>query len=143
MSAEDRSQAGIREVEEGGRLLLDFHKLGKVARCGQGLVPVAVQEVNSKEVLLVAYANQAALEHTLEHKVATFWSTSRNELWVKGATSGDYLDLVEVRVNCEQNSLLYLVRLRGAGACHTRGEDGKARLGCFYRLLERGELKPV
>ena len=143
MSAKDRSQAGSREVEEGGRLLLDFDKLGKVARCGEDLVPVAVQDEASREVLLVAYANQAALEHTLEHKVATFWSTSREELWVKGATSGDYLDLVEVRVNCEQNSLLYLVRLRGAGACHTRGEDGKARLGCFYRRLEGDALKPV
>ncbi len=143
MSAEDRSQAGNREVEEGGRMLLDFDKLGKVARCGQGLVPVAVQDEASREVLLVAYASQAALEHAMEHKVATFWSTSRNELWVKGTTSGDYLDLVEVRVNCEQNSLLYLVRRRGAGACHTRGEDGKARPGCFYRRLEAGKLKPV
>jgi phosphoribosyl-AMP cyclohydrolase len=143
MSAKDRSQAGSREVEEGGRMLLDFDKLGKVARCGEDLVPVAVQDEASKEVLLVAYANQAALEHTLEHKVAAFWSTSREELWVKGATSGEFLDLVEVRVNCEQNSLLFLVRLRGAGACHTRGEDGKARLGCFYRRLEGDELKPV
>ena len=63
------------------------------------------------------------------------WSTSRNELWHKGATSGDTLDLVEVRVNCEQNSLLYRVRPTTGGACHTTGPDGRARPGCYYRRL--------
>ena len=63
------------------------------------------------------------------------WSTSRDELWHKGATSGDTLDLVEVRVNCEQNSLLYRVRPTTGGACHTTGPDGRARPGCYYRRL--------
>ena len=131
----DRDTALRHQIEEGSERLLDFDKLLKVADCGQALVPVAVQDIESREVLLVAYANQAALNHALTHGVATFWSTSRNELWVKGATSGDYLDLVEVRVNCEQNALLYLVKPRGQGACHTRGADGVARSGCFYRRL--------
>jgi phosphoribosyl-AMP cyclohydrolase len=128
------------QVEEGGAFALDFDKLEKVIDCGQALVPVAVQDADSKEVLVVAYVNRSALDYTLENEVATFWSTSRNELWNKGATSGDYLDLVEVRVNCEQNSLLYLVRPRGEGACHTKGEDGKARAGCYYRRLADGQL---
>jgi phosphoribosyl-AMP cyclohydrolase len=63
------------------------------------------------------------------------WSTSRDELWHKGATSGDVLDLVEVRVNCEQNSLLYRVVPRTGGACHTIGADGRARPVCYYRRV--------
>ena len=135
MTDKDRSAPTRREIEEGGDLLLDFGKLDRVAACGEALVPVAVQDVETRDVLLVAYVNQAALDHALEHRLATFWSTSRNELWVKGATSGDYLELAEVRVNCEQNSLLYLVRPRGEGTCHTRGADGDARPSCFYRRL--------
>merc|ERR1719330_425027 len=56
-------------------------------------------------------------------------------LWIKGETSGDFLDLVEVRVNCEQNSLLYLVRPRRTGACHTRDASGLTRVSCYYRKL--------
>jgi len=104
---------------------------------------VAVQDADSKEVLLVAYANEAALAYTLEHGVAAFWSTSREELWIKGATSGDTLALVEVRVNCEQNSLLYLVRPLGQGACHTKGAGGKSRPSCYYRRLQNGRLEFV
>ena len=143
MTHKDRSQKSSHTIEEGSEFVLDFDKLDKVAQCGEALVPVAVQDAESKEILIIAYANQAALDHTLEQGVATFWSTSRHELWVKGATSGDYLDLVEVRVNCEQNSLLYLVKPRGEGACHTRGEDGRARAGCFYRRLAAGYLESV
>jgi phosphoribosyl-AMP cyclohydrolase len=132
-----------RQLEEGSDLLLDFDKLAKVARTGVPVVPVAVQDADSGQVLLVAYANQQALSHTLEHGVAAFWSTSRDELWVKGATSGDTLAIVEVRVNCEQNSLLYIVRPLGQGACHTRGADGSARKSCYYRRVEDGKLVPV
>jgi phosphoribosyl-AMP cyclohydrolase len=127
-------------LEEGNELLIDFDKLGKVAQCGEAVVPVVVQDADSKKVLFVAYTNQAALEYALEHGVATFWSTSRNELWVKGATSGDTLQLVEVRINCEQNSLLYLVRPLGQGACHTKGTDGTSRRSCYYRRIEDGKL---
>jgi len=102
------------------------------------VVPVVVQDIDTKEVLIVAYVNEAALEKSFELGKAVFWSTSRDELWVKGATSGDYLELVEVRVNCEQNSLLYLVRPAGEGACHTKGVAGVARAGCYYRRIEAG-----
>lgn len=123
------------ELEEGTRLMLDFDKLQRVAACGELVVPVVVQDIDSKEVLVVAYANRVALDYALEHKVAAMWSTSRHELWIKGATSGEYLDLVETRINCEQNSLLYLVKIRGKGACHTKNQDGTPRKGCYYRKI--------
>jgi len=128
-------------LEEGSELCLDFEKIQKVADCGQSLVPVAAQDAETKEVLILAYTNQQAFDYTIRNGVAAFWSTSRNELWVKGATSGDLLDLVEIRVNCEQNSLLYLVRPRGRGACHTKDESGLPRQTCYYRKLEDGKLR--
>jgi phosphoribosyl-AMP cyclohydrolase len=124
-----------QDIEEGRELRLDFTKLKKVAACGQDLVPAVAQDHDTGEVLIVGYANQLALDTALRERKATFWSTSRNELWIKGKTSGDYLELIEVRVNCEQNSLLYRVRLAGKGSCHTKGRDGRPRLGCYYRRL--------
>jgi len=121
------------ELEEGTRAELDFDKLGKVGRDGHQVVPVVLQEADTMEVLFVGYANQAAFAATLERRSAVLYSTSRNEMWHKGATSGDTLSLVDVRVNCEQNSLLYLVRRDGSGACHTKDETGAARSGCYYR----------
>ena len=138
-----REELTHEELEEGGVLALDFGKLKRVAACGQDLVPVAVQDAESGEVLIVAYANAEALDYTRREGVAAFWSTSRNELWVKGATSGDVLELVEIRVNCEQNSLLYRVHCKGQGACHTRDETGCSRAGCYYRRLADDGLAPV
>ena len=124
------------ELEEGHELALDFTKLKKVADCGENLVPAVAQDASTGEVLIVGYANQLALETTLKEGMATFWSTSRNELWIKGKTSGDYLQLVEVRVNCEQNSLLYKVKPMGKGACHTKNQNGSPRSGCYYRAID-------
>lgn len=132
------------ELEEGSTLALDFTKLKKVAACGADLVPAVAQDAETGEVLIVGYANALALETTLKEKMATFWSSSRNELWIKGKTSGDFLAIVEVRVNCEQNSLLYLVRPQGKGACHTKDAEGIARAGCYYRRITgSGELEFV
>ncbi len=128
------------KLEEGRDLHLDFSKLRKVSKGKETVLPVAVQDVDSKRVLLVGYVNETALNTTIESGVATFWSTSRNELWVKGATSGDTLEIVDVRVNCEQNSLLYLVRLRGKGCCHTKGVDGQTRKSCYYRSIRDEKL---
>jgi phosphoribosyl-AMP cyclohydrolase len=132
-----------KQLEEGSKLQLDFGKLAKVAQTGVPVLPVAVQDAETLEVLILAYANQEALRYSLEHGVAAFWSTSRNELWVKGATSGDTLELVEVRVNCEQNSLLYLVRPLGKGACHTVDADGQTRASCYYRRIRDGQLELI
>ena len=131
----------MKELEEGSKLQLDFKKLQKIGQTGSEVVPVVVQDADTKEVLVVAYANELALETTLKTGIATFWSTSRNELWIKGATSGDTLKLVDVRVNCEQNSLLYLVRMVGGGVCHTKDAQGHTRKTCYYRSLRDGKLK--
>jgi phosphoribosyl-AMP cyclohydrolase len=131
----------MKALEEGNELQLDFTKLQKVAKTGLPVLPVVVQDADSHEVLVVAYANQQALEHTLKTGIATFWSTSRNELWIKGATSGDTLQIVDIRVNCEQNSLLYLVRMLGGGVCHTKDAHGHTRKTCYYRSLKDGKLR--
>ena len=139
----ERAGMTPEDVEEGPRLALDFGKLQRAVAGGEGLVPVAVQDADSGEVLIVAYANEEALNYARRTGVAAFWSTSRNELWVKGATSGNVLELVEIRVNCEQNSLLYRVRPKAGGACHTRDAAGRARSGCYYRRLVGDGLEPV
>ena len=130
----------MNPLEEGNELRLDFTKLQKVAKTGLPVLPVVVQDADTREVLVVAYANQQALDHTLKTGIATFWSTSRNELWIKGATSGDTLQIVDIRVNCEQNSLLYLVRMLGGGVCHTKDAQGHTRKTCYYRSLKNGKL---
>ena len=121
-------------LEEGTELTLDFDKLAKAAQV-PGVLPCAVQNTDTNEVILVAYVNQQALDASIASRSAVFWSTSRNELWEKGKTSGETFDLVEVRVNCEQNSLLYRVRPRTGGVCHTKDADGKARGRCYYRRV--------
>lgn len=127
-------------LENSTNLLLDFEKLNKVACSADNVLPVIVQDVDSKEVLILAYANEQALKHTIASGLATFWSTSRQELWIKGKTSGDELKIIEIRVNCEQNSLLYLVRLVGKGSCHVKDEQGQTRQGCYYRRIENNQL---
>jgi phosphoribosyl-AMP cyclohydrolase len=122
-------------LEEGTEFELDFTKLAKIAHAGYDVVPVVVQNIDNGEVLILAYANQLALDHTLKTGLATFWSTSRGELWEKGKTSGDFLNLVEVRVNCEQNSLLYIVKPETKNSCHTE------RSGCYYRSLDSKSKK--
>ncbi|MGE9294068.1 MAG: phosphoribosyl-AMP cyclohydrolase [Puniceicoccales bacterium] len=125
-----------KELEEGSTLNLDFTKLRKVANCEADVLPAVAQDADTGEVLIVGYANELALKTAIAEGMATFWSTSRNELWIKGKTSGDFLELVEIRVNCEQNSLLYLVRQVGKGSCHTKDKNGNSRSGCYYRRLK-------
>ena len=128
-------------LEEGTKLTLDFHKLQKVAETKQAVVPVVLQHVDTKEVLFIGYANELALQETQKTRRVVLWSTSRNELWRKGETSGDVLDLIEIRVNCEQNSLLYLVRPRRGGVCHTKDAAGQTRISCYYRRTTGGEAE--
>ncbi len=126
---------GSNELEEGTDAAIDFDKVASIGSDGHRVVPVVLFDVDANEVLFVGYANRAALEKTLEIGEAVLYSTSRNELWHKGATSGDRLILVDVRVNCEQNSLLYRVRPVGSGVCHTVGADGHHRPSCYYRTV--------
>jgi len=125
----------MNELEEGTELRLDFGKLTKIAAAGCDVLPVAVQHADSGEVLLIAYANEQALRAAIARRTAIFWSTSRNALWVKGETSGETFELLEVRVNCEQNSLVYRVRPRRGGICHTKNAAGRPR-DCYYRRLD-------
>ncbi len=122
-------------LEEGLSVALDFDKVAKIGRSGHQVVPVVLQDADSGEVLFIGYANEEAYRATLERESAVLYSTSRQELWHKGATSGDLLDLVEVKVNCEQNSLLYRVRKAGRGVCHTKDATGDTRQTCYYRTV--------
>ncbi len=134
----------MNALEEGTAARIDFEKIRRAAASPQGLIPVVLQHAESREVLFVGYANELALAETLATGKAVLWSASRDELWRKGATSGDELELAEVRVNCEQNALLYLVRPVTGGVCHTTGPSGAARPTCFYRrLISTGELEFV
>jgi phosphoribosyl-AMP cyclohydrolase len=92
-----------------------------------GLVPAVVQEDGTGDVLLVAFMNETALHKTFETGKAHFWSRSRQKLWLKGETSGDFLLVQSVHVNCEENSLLLKVKLAGSAACHTGNKS------CYYR----------
>lgn len=129
-----------KELEEGSELTLDFNKLEKAVGQSKGIIPVAVQHADTKEVILVAYTNELAFRKTVETKSLVLWSTSRNELWEKGKTSGETFDLVEARVNCEQNSLLYVVRPRRGAICHTKNKAGQPR-NCYYRRLNVETMK--
>ena len=117
-------------LEEGSELLIDFVKRG-------GLVPAVVQDVADGRILMLAYVNELALKTTFEKGMATFWSTSRDELWTKGETSGDFLKIVEILTDCDQDALVYRVEPQGGGACHTRSpETGQTRETCFYRKVD-------
>jgi len=94
-----------------------------------GLVPAVAQDADSGEVLMLAYASPEALERTRETGRAHYYSRSRDELWEKGATSGHVQRVEEVRVDCDADTLLYLVKQEG-GACHT------GHRSCFYRTIE-------
>ena len=95
-----------------------------------GLIAVVVEDARTAETLMFAHANAEAVRLTLETGVGHFWSRSRRELWRKGATSGNELAIEDIRVDCDQDVLLYRVRVGGNGiACHT------GRRTCFYRSL--------
>ena len=104
---------------------------------GQKLLPVVTQNYATKEVLILAFVNKEAFEETRHSGYATYWSRSRNELWKKGLTSGDMLKIDEIRINCEQNSLLYLVTPQGQGACHAKKEHNMPYTSCYYRKINK------
>ena len=84
---------------------------------------------------MLASANKKAFEMTLKTRLATFWSTSRNQLWTKGETSGDTLKVDNILIDCDQDALIYQVTLLGNGVCHTYDSNGKHRKACFYREI--------
>lgn len=96
-----------------------------------GLIAAIAQDIDSGDVLMLAWMNADALKATLETGRATYWSRSRGELWRKGDTSGHVQDVVELFTDCDQDAILMKVRQTGA-ACHT------GRRGCFYRAVDSG-----
>ena len=96
-----------------------------------GLITAIAQDADTNEVLMLAWMNAEALAATLDTGRATYWSRSRQSLWVKGETSGHTQEVVELRVDCDQDAVLMKVRQAG-GACHT------GRKSCFYRTIEKG-----
>ncbi|MBP9020570.1 MAG: phosphoribosyl-AMP cyclohydrolase [Syntrophobacterales bacterium] len=104
---------------------------------GNGLVPAIVQDFDSKEVLMLAYVNRQAWLSTLETGKATYWSRSRNSLWVKGENSGNVQLIREILVDCDSDTLLFKVEQVGGAACHTGYQS------CFFRRISDGKEEVV
>ena len=126
-------------IEETNELKLDFKKITNMT--GQEVIPVAIQNADTNEVILVAYTNEQAMLESIRLRRLVLWSTSRNELWHKGKTSGNEFELTEILVNCEQNSLVYKVRPLKGNICHT-SYQGVAN-NCFYRRSDLESMRLV
>ncbi|OPY87828.1 MAG: phosphoribosyl-AMP cyclohydrolase [Smithella sp. PtaU1.Bin162] len=100
---------------------------------GDGLVPVIVQDAETKEVLMMAYINEAAWEKTLATGKATYWSRSRKSLWLKGETSGHVQLVKDIFIDCDDDTVLLMVKQLGDAACHTGYRS------CFYRKIKDGD----
>ncbi|MEM9332267.1 MAG: phosphoribosyl-AMP cyclohydrolase [Pseudomonadota bacterium] len=108
-------------LESGSQLLPRFN--------ADGLITAVVTEYQTNDVLMVAFMNEEALKKTLETGQTHFWSRSRQELWHKGLTSGEFQHVQEVLIDCDQDALVVKVRMEGKSACHT------GRRSCFYRRI--------
>ena len=120
-------------IEETDELMLDFEKIAKIDPVNK-VIPVAVQNIDTKEVILVAYINEEALKESIRQRKVILWSTSRNKLWFKGAESGNTFTLHHIFVNCEQNSLVFQASPDKGGICHT-SHNGVPN-NCYYRELD-------
>jgi len=109
---------------------LNFNKIN-------GLVPAIVQDYETGEILMLAFMNQEAWEATLSTGKATYFSRSRQKLWVKGEISGNLQIVKEILVDCDEDTVLLKVEQRGGAACHTGYRS------CFYRKMEDGTLTNV
>ena len=102
----------------------------------QGLIPAIAQDAATGDVLMLAWMNAESIARTLESGQVTYWSRSRQSFWVKGETSGNLQELVELRFDCDQDCILVLVNQTGP-ACHT------GRRTCFYRAVRAGEVVEI
>ena len=94
------------------------------------LIPVIVQDINTKDILILAYVNREALENTIKSGKAWFWSRSRNKLWMKGEESGNFQHVKKIMEDCDSDALVYLVESTGP-ACHTGNRT------CFHNELQK------
>ena len=106
--------------------------LDQVVFDANGLVPVIAQQMSDRRVLMLAWADRAALEQTRRSGLATYYSRSRARQWRKGEESGNTQRVREIRIDCDGDAVLYVVDQQGGVACHT------GRVSCFYRRLEEG-----
>lgn len=95
-----------------------------------GLIPAMALDAHTNEPLMLAYMNEESLKRTLEIGEAVYWSRSRNQIWHKGATSGEIQRVVEIRTDCDQDAIVLKVEQLGGGCCHTKAPT------CFYRKVE-------
>ena len=109
---------------------LDFTKL-------DGLVPAIIQDAETNRILMVGFMNEEAWQKTLETGYATFYSRTRNKLWMKGETSGHRLEVKEIRTDCDQDTVVLKVVAHGPGVCHEGYES------CFFRQWNKGEWAVV
>ena len=100
-------------------------------------MPAIVQEAGTGRVLMLAYINQEAFAETLTTGYAHYWSRSRQALWLKGETSGHRQEIVDILIDCDEDTVVYVVRQQGGAACH------KGYPSCFYRRVEDGELRVI
>ena len=96
----------------------------------EGLIPTIAQEKSTNEILMVAYSNKNSIELTVDTKKAHFWSRSKKKLWLKGETSGNKLNIINIYTDCDNDTLIFEVELIGVSACHT------GKKSCFYKKLE-------
>lgn len=127
-------------IEETNQLMLDWDKIRNMPDENH-VIPVAVQNLNTKEVILVAYINEEALKESIRLRKVVLWSTSRNKLWFKGAESGNTFTLHHIYVNCEQNSLVFQATPDKGNICHT-SYNGVAN-NCYYRELDMETMKLI
>ena len=125
-------------IESTNELKLDFNKINKFS-ANSCVIPVAVQNAITNEVILIAYTNETAFNETVKQRKAIFWSTSKNKLWYKGEESGNTFTIQSIYINCEQNSLVYKVTSDKGNICHTGIND--LANNCFYRELDFETLK--
>jgi len=110
-------------------------ELGFAPKFGpDGLIPAMAVDADTGTPLMMAYMNEETLRMTLAEGQAVYWSRSRNQVWHKGKTSGEFQDVVEVLTDCDQDALVLRVHQRGGGCCHTKRES------CFYRRVVLGHL---
>ncbi len=128
---EDRVKVDKSRTEAGDILLNRDELLEKVSFDDRGLIPAVLQDASSGQVMMLAYMNRESLERTLAEGRACFYSRSRQEIWLKGETSGNYQQLEEIWLDCDGDTLLLQVRPEGP-TCHTGKES------CFYRRLDAG-----
>lgn len=107
------------------------------AKSNDGLLPAIVQDHASGEVLMLAYINKESWEKSIESGKAHFWSRSRQQLWLKGESSGHIQLIKEILIDCDQDTVVFKVEQLGGAACH------KGYGSCFYRLVENDDLRII